>query len=183
MNNRTFLLSVLALPFFLCLPGQAEDAASNAVAVSADATGTGSADAGGTGTAAAAAAATTATAKVSADAQELPVKYWGNSDSAKFHRPSCPFARAMNARHVVFFHFRHEAIEAGQQPCRYCLPPFVKSVQCVLLPQTQKNKGGIPVAKSNSVAEKGDFRPEGPDKNRCVKMVDGEGSTTNSSNR
>jgi hypothetical protein len=66
---------------------------------------------------------------------ETPVKYWGNSSSAKFHKPSCPFAKAMNSRHVVFFHFRREAIEAGQEPCRYCLPPFVKRVRCVLLPR------------------------------------------------
>ncbi len=76
------------------------------------------------------------------DISDLPIKYWGNSSSGKFHRPSCPFAKAMNSRHVVFFHFRHEAIGAGQQPCHYCLPPFVKRVQSVLLPKTPKNSTG-----------------------------------------
>lgn len=66
-----------------------------------------------------------------------PVKYWGNSYSNKFHRPSCVFAKAMNARHVVFFHFRREAVAAGQVPCRYCLPPIVKRVQCKILPKAE----------------------------------------------
>jgi hypothetical protein len=66
-----------------------------------------------------------------------PVKYWGNSYSNKFHKPSCPFAKAMNARHVVFFHLRCDAIAEGQVPCRYCLPPVVKRVQCKLLPKAE----------------------------------------------
>ncbi|HEY9754916.1 MAG TPA: hypothetical protein V6C97_07145 [Oculatellaceae cyanobacterium] len=68
---------------------------------------------------------------------EPPVKYWGNSYSNKFHRPSCVFAKAMNARHVVFFHFRREAVAAGEVPCRYCLPPIVKRVQCKILPKAE----------------------------------------------
>lgn len=56
-------------------------------------------------------------------AGELPIKYWGNSFSLKFHRPSCPFAKAMSAHHVMFFNFRKQAVESGQVPCRYCLPP------------------------------------------------------------
>ncbi len=65
---------------------------------------------------------------------QLPYKYWGNSYSLKFHRPSCPFAKAMNVSHVEFFHFRCEAIARGEQPCRYCLPPSWRAVKCVLLP-------------------------------------------------
>ncbi|CAN5577725.1 hypothetical protein BH10CYA1_BH10CYA1_22240 [soil metagenome] len=53
----------------------------------------------------------------------LPIKYWGNSFSLKFHRPSCPFAKAMSAHHVMFFNFRRQAVDSGQVPCRYCLPP------------------------------------------------------------
>lgn len=68
-----------------------------------------------------------------APAANLPVKYWGNSFSLKFHRPSCPFAQAMSANHVIFFNFRKEAVEAGQVPCRYCLPPTWNSVKAVLL--------------------------------------------------
>lgn len=55
--------------------------------------------------------------------EDLPIKYWGNSFSLKFHRPSCPFAKAMSAHHVMFFNFRKQAVESGQAPCRYCLPP------------------------------------------------------------
>ena len=66
-------------------------------------------------------------------ANSLPVKYLGNSFSGKFHRPSCPFARAMDARHVMFFNFRREAVENGQSPCRYCLPANWTTVKAVLL--------------------------------------------------
>jgi hypothetical protein len=64
---------------------------------------------------------------------ELPIKYWGNTFSLKFHRPSCPFAQAMSAHHVIFFNFRKQAVEAGQAPCRYCLPPNWTTVKAVLL--------------------------------------------------
>jgi hypothetical protein len=64
----------------------------------------------------------------------LPYKYVGNSFSLKFHRPSCPFAKAMSVRHVQLFHFRREAIAAGEKPCRYCLPPWWKSVKVFLKP-------------------------------------------------
>lgn len=65
-------------------------------------------------------------------AADLPVKYWGNSFSLKFHRPSCPFAKAMSAHHVMFFNFRKDAVDSGQVPCRYCLPPSWTSVHAAL---------------------------------------------------
>jgi hypothetical protein len=64
---------------------------------------------------------------------QLPYKYVGNNFSGKFHRPSCKFARAMNVDHVIFFHFRQDAISAGQQPCRYCLPPVWLTVKAKIL--------------------------------------------------
>ena len=64
---------------------------------------------------------------------EVEYKYYGNSFSNKFHRPWCPFSQAMNIRHVIPFHFRYQAIAQGLKPCRYCLPPVWKSVQCRLL--------------------------------------------------
>ncbi len=70
---------------------------------------------------------------------DLPYKYVGNTFSSKFHRPSCPFAQAMNVRHVLLFHFRCQAIAAGQVPCRYCLPPIWKTVKAVLLHGSQQN--------------------------------------------
>ncbi len=72
---------------------------------------------------------------------QLPYKYYGNSFSHKFHRPSCPFGEAISKRHLVLFHFRHEAIEAHYAPCRYCLPPVWCKVHGVLLQKTPKDIG------------------------------------------
>ncbi len=66
---------------------------------------------------------------------DLPYKYVGNSFSHKFHRPSCPFARAMSPAHLCLFHFRKQAVEAAYLPCRYCLPPDWKTVGAVILPR------------------------------------------------
>jgi hypothetical protein len=63
----------------------------------------------------------------------LPYKYIGNTFSNKFHRPWCPFSQVMNAKHANFFCFRYQAIDDGFTPCRYCLPPYTKSVHAVLL--------------------------------------------------
>jgi hypothetical protein len=68
------------------------------------------------------------------DQNTLPVKYWGNSFSLKFHRPSCPFAQAMSTHHVMFFNFRKQAVDSGQTPCGYCLPPFWTTVKASILP-------------------------------------------------
>ncbi|HEY9712612.1 MAG TPA: hypothetical protein V6C72_04035, partial [Chroococcales cyanobacterium] len=63
----------------------------------------------------------------------LPIKYVGNNFSLKFHRPSCPFAQAMNAMHVNLYHFRRQAVSAGMVPCRYCLPPWWTTVRAQIL--------------------------------------------------
>jgi hypothetical protein len=68
------------------------------------------------------------------DTSGLPYKYVGNSFSLKFHRPSCRYAKAMNVHHVQLFHYRREAIEAGEKPCNYCLPQSWGSVQAFLKP-------------------------------------------------
>lgn len=70
-------------------------------------------------------------------------KYVGNSFSFKFHRPSCPFARAMWRGHVVKFQYRKQAIDAGQKPCRYCLPPYWKSVGAKILRATPESQEGL----------------------------------------
>lgn len=67
-------------------------------------------------------------------AEGLPYKYAGNNFSRKFHRPSCLFARAMNAQHLELFHFRRQAVAAGMRPCRWCLPPVWKEVRAILRP-------------------------------------------------
>ncbi|MBS1953082.1 MAG: hypothetical protein JST89_02790 [Cyanobacteria bacterium SZAS-4] len=84
---------------------------------------------------------------VSAD---LPIKYWGNSFSLKFHRPSCPFAKAMSAHHVMFFNFRRQAIDSGQVPCRYCLPPNWTTVRASLWHPAELSKKDLPALESAS---------------------------------
>jgi Metal binding domain of Ada len=67
----------------------------------------------------------------------MPFKYVGNKFSSKFHRPSCPFAKAISSGHLIFFEHRHDAIDQGFQPCRYCLPPDWKTVHAVILPNVK----------------------------------------------
>jgi hypothetical protein len=50
------------------------------------------------------------------------IKYWGNKQSLKFHRPRCPFYRVMAEARRIPFHFRKDAISSGYMPCNYCLP-------------------------------------------------------------
>jgi hypothetical protein len=69
------------------------------------------------------------------DSGETPVfKYVGNKFSSKFHRPSCPFAKAMSQYHLVFFRERHDAVDQGFKPCKYCLPAQWKTVHLLILP-------------------------------------------------
>jgi len=65
--------------------------------------------------------------------QPDPFKYVGNTFSSKFHRPSCPFAKCISHRHLVFFGRRFNAVDAGYKPCQYCLPPDWKTVHLVVL--------------------------------------------------
>jgi hypothetical protein len=60
-------------------------------------------------------------------------QFWGNSYSLKFHLKSCPFALAMNPRHVQFLKNANEALKLGEKPCRYCLPPYTLEVSCKIL--------------------------------------------------
>lgn len=85
-------------------------------------------------------------------ATNLPIKYWGNSFSLKFHRPSCPFAKAMSADHVMFFNFRREAVDSGQVPCRYCLPPNWTTVRATIMPKAKTTQQEV------EMPTKGDVR-------------------------
>ena len=76
-----------------------------------------------------------------AEAQPL-YKYIGNSFSAKFHRPSCPFAKVMEARHIVLCQFRRDAVSYGMTPCRYCLPPFWLTVKAAIIPSARCDTTG-----------------------------------------
>ncbi|MBI2811535.1 MAG: hypothetical protein HYX67_12020 [Candidatus Melainabacteria bacterium] len=80
----------------------------------------------------------------------LPIKYWGNSFSLKFHRPSCPFAKAMSAHHVMFFNFRRQAVDSGQVPCRYCLPPNWTTVRASIWHPAELSKLDSPMPERNS---------------------------------
>lgn len=71
---------------------------------------------------------------------ELPVKYIGNSQSHKFHRPSCPFARIMASNKRMQFYFRRQAVGCGQKPCRYCLPAVWQVVRARLLTPLDSDK-------------------------------------------
>lgn len=64
---------------------------------------------------------------------DRPQKYVGNSYSLKFHKPSCPFARVMRKSRRVAFPYRKTAIDAGQRPCKYCLPPWWLKVEAKIL--------------------------------------------------
>ncbi|PZM79177.1 MAG: hypothetical protein DKT66_22105 [Candidatus Melainabacteria bacterium] len=79
---------------------------------------------------------------------ELPVKYIGNSQSHKFHRPSCPFARIMAPNKRMQFYFRRQAVGYGQKPCRYCLPAVWRVVRARLLTplDSEKAKSAEPLA-------------------------------------
>jgi len=80
-----------------------------------------------------------------AQSNSQPVyKYTGNAFSLKFHRPSCPFAKVMWKRNIVRFEYRKQAIDAGQKPCRYCLPPDWKSVGASILDGQKVSGPGAP---------------------------------------
>ena len=68
-------------------------------------------------------------------ANAAAAKYVGNINSGKFHRLTCIFARIMSKDKVINFDFRRQAIDAGQTPCRWCLPPVVTSVRGSLIPK------------------------------------------------
>src|SRR5688572_26625290 len=70
----------------------------------------------------------------------VPLKYIGNCESHKFHRPSCPFARIMALNKRVPFCYRSQAVACGHAPCRYCLPPSWTVVRGRLLTPVQASE-------------------------------------------
>lgn len=85
-------------------------------------------------------------------ADEQPVyKYTGNLFSLKFHRPSCKFARAMWREHVIRFQYRKQAVDAGQKPCRYCLPPDWKSVDSKIVSPHSADNATSPGLKAGAM--------------------------------
>jgi len=79
-----------------------------------------------------------------AEVGKLPVKYVGNNESRKFHRPSCPFARVMSYRKRVQFYFRRQAVACGHKPCRYCLPQIWTVCRAKILTPLKGGKDELP---------------------------------------
>lgn len=74
----------------------------------------------------------------------LAIKYIGNSESHKFHRPSCPFARIMALNKQVGFNYRSQAVACGHVPCQYCLPPVWTVVRGRLLAPDKRAEPAVP---------------------------------------
>lgn len=54
---------------------------------------------------------------------EKPERYYvANSDSYRFHRPSCPLGKTISGRHRVLFESVYKASWEGYCPCRQCKP-------------------------------------------------------------
>jgi micrococcal nuclease len=54
---------------------------------------------------------------------EKPEPYYiGNSDSYRFHRPSCPLGKTVSGRHRIRFETAYKASWEGYSPCRECKP-------------------------------------------------------------
>jgi len=90
--------------------------------------------------------------------KDLPFKYSGNLYSHKFHRPRCPFCKAMSEYKKVRFHFRYQAIEQGFSPCRYCLPPVWTTVQAKIkipakIDSAAPNEGDPPLSVQSGATE------------------------------
>lgn len=115
---------------------------------------------GGTASVAVSSRKDSALAPDAIDKSDLPYKYWGNSFSGKFHRPSCPFGKAMNTSHLELYHFRCEAVASGKTPCRYCLPPTWRSVSCVLL--KPKSNSAVNMADHKAAAAPTTDKPLNP---------------------
>jgi len=54
---------------------------------------------------------------------EKPERYYiGNSDSYRFHRPSCPLGKTISGHHRVRFESGYKASWEGYSPCSQCKP-------------------------------------------------------------
>ena len=54
---------------------------------------------------------------------EKPEHYYiGNSNSYRFHRPSCPLGKTISRRHRVRFESGYNACWEGYSPCKQCMP-------------------------------------------------------------
>ena len=65
--------------------------------------------------------------------RSLAEKYLGNIDSMKYHKTFCEYAKMINPCRRILFDSRAKAIEAGMNPCNWCMPGWVLTVQGKLL--------------------------------------------------
>ena len=56
------------------------------------------------------------------NANQSGTAYVGNSNTMKFHRPSCSSVPTISPDHLVYFNNRNDAINAGYEPCKRCNP-------------------------------------------------------------
>jgi len=61
-------------------------------------------------------------ARVTTGSKKETGNYLGNSNSKKFHKPNCGWAQKISPSNRVWFDTKHEALQAGYQPCKVCKP-------------------------------------------------------------
>ncbi len=66
------------------------------------------------------------------------VKYIGNSDSKKYHKPSCDYAKKISKDNRVEFASAADAKKAGYKPCKVCLDKDKKDDSAKMTDSTAK---------------------------------------------
>ena len=56
------------------------------------------------------------------NANQSGTAYVGNSNTMKFHKPSCSSVPTISPDHLVYFSNRSDATNAGYKPCKRCNP-------------------------------------------------------------
>jgi micrococcal nuclease len=67
-------------------------------------------------------AARTASRAIPVSPSKNTAVYWANTNSKKFHRPDCKWARRISPAHLLKSEDRGQLIEDGYQPCGICRP-------------------------------------------------------------
>ncbi len=79
--------------------------------------------AGGAGIAVPRAGAEQAASTTAKADEKKTVRYVGNSESKKYHKLSCDYAKKISKENRVEFSTMADAKKAGYEPCKICLPP------------------------------------------------------------
>ena len=79
----------------------------------------------------------TATEAAATASKKKTTSFIGNSETRKFHVPSCRFVNEMKSANRVEFKSKAEAAQAGYEPCKVCLPSKeTKPVKATPVPVT-----------------------------------------------